>query len=88
MTTNTKVKTEINTIEVGKTYVYDELIHDTIITRFGEMNILKLVKGAAITEVVKAPRDLMKFLDKNKDVKSFTLKKIVHDGEYKNYLFS
>lgn len=86
--TTTKQKTEINTIEVGKTYQYDDLIHDTIITRFGEMNILKLVKGATIVEVVKAPRDLMKFLDKNKDVKSFTLKKIVNDGEYKNYLFS
>lgn len=81
-------KTEINTIELGKTYAFDDLIHDSIITRFGEMNILKLVKGSNIVDVVKAPRDLLKFLDKNKDVKSFTLKKVVADGEYKNYIFN
>ena len=89
MSNNTqKVKTDINTIEVGKTYLFDDLIHDTIITRFGEMNILKLVKGDKIMEVVKAPRDLMKFLTKNPEVKAFTLKKIVADGEYKNYIFN
>ena len=73
-------------IQVGKTYKFDDLIHDSLMTRFGEMNLLKLVNNDKITEVIKAPRQLLKVLAKTPGATQFTIKKVVLDGEYKNYI--
>lgn len=83
-----KANTDISTVEQGKTYKFDDLIHDVIPTRFGEMHVLKLVKGDEITEVIKAPKDLRTFLKINPEAREFTLKKVIMDGEYKNYIFN
>ena len=80
------MENNIAAIEVGKLYKFDDLIVDSIPTRFGEMNILKLVKGEEIVDVVKAPRQLLKLLSATPSATSFCIKKVILDGEYKNYV--
>lgn len=80
-------KTEIESLELGHVYKFDDLIQDSIPTIYGDMHILKLVKGDQVIKKVKAPKDLLKFIDKTPNLKAFRLRKIVREGEYINYLF-
>ncbi len=79
---------EFESIAAGKTYTFEDLIFDSIPTEYGDMHLVKLVKNDTITQVLKAPKDLRTFLKLNPEVKQFTVKKVIKDGEYLNYVIN